>query len=230
MQSSLSQAIPKVISFDCYGTLVQWREVLCAHIAQVLVGRQLPHLDPVDILDTFSKHSRRLEIERPHRLYKTILRQGFAAAFSAHGVTASEDDIEHVAESIKLMGPHPDTVEALTRLKRRFRLAIFTNSDDDLIAHNVRLLGVPFDHVITAEQARAYKPDRRLFEHGWRAMRVDKSETVHVAMGMELDMQACHAIGVRGVWINRLGTQGIAAWKPYEELPDLTPLPSMLGV
>ena len=161
-------------------------------------------------------------------IYKAILRQGFSAAFRDHGVAASADDVEQAAESIKPMRPRPDTVEALTRLKARYRLAIFTNSDDDLIAHNLRLLGVPFDHVITAEQARAYKPDRRLFEYSWHAMGVDRSETVHVAMGMEIDMQACHALGVRGVWINRLGTTGVAAWKPYEELPDLRALPAML--
>lgn len=126
------------------------------------------------------------------------------------------------------MGPHPDTVEALTRLKARYRLAILTNSDDDLIAHNLRLLGVPFDHVITAEQARTYKPDLGLFEHAWRVMSVDRNETVHPSMGMELDMQACHALGTRGVWINRLDTTGVTAWKPYEELPDLRALPAML--
>lgn len=229
MPLAFSTSDPRIISFDCYGTLVQWHEVLGARIDNVLAQRQAGHVDPRDVLATFSAHSRRLAAQRPHVLYKSILRVGFAAAFRDHGVAASADDVEQVAQSIKTMGPHPDTVEALTRLKARYRLAIFTNSDDDLIAHNLRLLGVPFDHVITAEQARAYKPDPRLFEHAWRAMGVDRKETVHVAMGMELDMQACHALGVRGVWINRLGTTGNAAWKPYDELPDLRALPAMLG-
>ena len=228
MLPSLSTSVPKIISFDCYGTLVQWHEVLRAHIADVLAHHPIGHVDPADVLATFSTHSRKLEAQRPHLLYKTILRQGFASAFRDHGVAASADDVERVAESIKTMGPHPDTVEVLARLKARYRLAIFTNSDDDLIAHNLRLLKVPFDHVITAEQAGAYKPDRRLFEHAWRVMGVERNETVHVAMGMELDMQACHALGLRGVWINRLGATGVAAWKPYEELPDLRALPAML--
>lgn len=229
MHPSFSSVPPKIVSFDCYGTLVRWREVLGARIAAVLERRGASHLDPFVVLTTFSKHSRRLETQGEHLLYKSILRQGFAAAFQDHGVAASADDIEQVAECIKEMGPHPDTVEALTRLKARYRLAIFTNSDDDLIVHNVRLLGVAFDHVITAEQARAYKPNRRIFEHAWRTMGVDRSETVHVAMGMDLDMQPCHALGVRGVWINRLGMTGVEKWKPYEELPDLRALPELLG-
>lgn len=229
MHPAFSSSPPKVISFDCYGTLVQWYEVLSAQVADVLARRDAAHLDPIEVLTTFSRHSRRLETQKDHLLYKSILRQGFAAAFQEQGVAASADDVEQVAESIKTMGPHPDTVAALTRLKSRYRLAIFTNSDNDLIAHNLRLLGVPFDHVITAERARAYKPSHRLFEHAYHAMGVDRSETVHVAMGMDLDMQACHGLGVRAVWINRRGTQAVAAWKPYEELPDLRALPELLG-
>lgn len=229
MKSSLNTPAPKVITFDCYGTLVQWREVLRDRIRDVLIHRGAAELDPIVLLNTFSNHSRRLETQKEHQLYKTILRTGFTAAFKDHGIQADANDIERVAESIKDMGPHPDTVEALKRLKSRYRLAIFTNSDNDLIVHNLRLLGVPFDHVITAEQARAYKPNHRIFEFGYNTMGVDKSETVHVAMGMDLDMKACHGLGVRAVWINRLGIAGAEEWRPYEELPDLRALPEMLG-
>ena len=86
MLPSLSTSVPKIISFDCYGTLVQWHEVLRAHIADVLAHHPIGHVDPADVLATFSTHSRKLEAQRPHLLYKTILRQGFASAFRDHGV------------------------------------------------------------------------------------------------------------------------------------------------
>ncbi|HEY4254201.1 MAG TPA: haloacid dehalogenase type II [Roseomonas sp.] len=222
--------VPKVISFDCYGTLVRWREVLHEAIGAVLARRGAAALEPFDVLDTFTTHARRLEAQADHLLYKAILRQGFAAAFNDHGVAASADDVEAVAESIKTMGPHPETVEVLRRLRSRYRLAIFTNSDDDLIAHNIRLLGVPIDHVITAEQAQAYKPSRGIFEHAHTVMGVTKEETVHVAMSMVLDMQACHALGIRGIWINRRGERGNPDWLPYTELPDLRGVPGLLGL
>lgn len=220
---------PKVISFDCYGTLVQWREVLLAEIGSVLDRYGAPAIDPSDVLGTYSAHARQLEQQSEFIPYNSILRQGFSAAFAQLGVGASKADVEAVADSVKRMGPHPETVEVLGRLKRRYRLAIFTNSEDELIGHVIRLLRVPIDHVVTAEQARAYKPDRRLFEHAHQVMGVTKDETIHVAMSMTLDVQACHQLGIRSVWVNRLGDAGNPAWQPYVELPDLSGLPGLLG-
>ena len=213
--------VPKVITFDCYGTLVQWYEVLLREIGAVLAARGRDAGEASAVLGTFSRHSRRLEAERPHRLYKDILRTGFRAALAEHGLAAGEDAAERLATAIPSMGPHPEVPDALRRLRERYKLAIFTNSDEDLIAHNVARIGVPFDHVITAERARAYKPSRQIFEHGYRAMGVTKDETVHVAMGMFLDMKACHDLGVRGIWVNRLAQHGNPDWLPYAEVPDL---------
>ena len=212
---------PKVITFDCYGTLVQWYEVLLREIGAVLLAQGRNAGEASAVLDTFSQHSRRLEAERPHRLYKDILRTGFRAALREHSVAASEDVVERLATTIPSMGPHPEVPDALRRLRERYKLAIFTNSDEDLIVHNVARLGVPIDFVITAERAQAYKPSRQLFEHAYRTMGVTKDETVHVAMGMFLDMKACHDLGVRGIWVNRLGQRGNPDWLPYAEVPDL---------
>lgn len=219
---------PKVITFDCYGTLVQWYEVLLREIGAVLVAQHRDIAGASEVLDTFSQHSRRLEAERPHRLYKDILRMAFRAALAEHGLAPHEGDVERLATAIPTMGPHPEVPSALRRLRERYKLAIFTNSDDDLIVHNVARIGVPFDFVITAERAQAYKPSSQLFEYGYRTMGVSKDETVHVAMGMFLDMKACHDLGVRGIWVNRLGQRGNPNWLPYAEVPDLDEAASLL--
>ncbi len=215
--------IPKIITFDCYGTLVRWREVLLHEIS-----RLFPETDVTAFLDTFSRHSAVLRDERPHRLYKDILRQSFASTLRDHLLPPSDDNIARLASSIVTMGPHPEVPGVLRRLRERYKLAIFTNSDDDLIVHNVAKLGVPIDYIITAERAQAYKPSRQIFEYGHRIMGVTKEETVHVAMSMVLDMQACHALGIRGIWINRTGEKGNPNWLPYEELPDLNGVPGLL--
>jgi 2-haloalkanoic acid dehalogenase type II len=212
---------PKVITFDCYGTLVQWYEVLLREIGAVLVAKGRDAAGASAVLDTFSRHSRRLEAERPHRLYKDILHTGFHAALTEHGLSPEEDVVERLATTIPTMGPHPEVPDALRRLSERYKLAILTNSDEDLIVHNVARLGVHIDFVITAEHAQAYKPSRHLFEHAYRTMGVTKDETVHVAMGMFLDMKACHELEVRGIWVNRLGQRGNPDWLPYAEVPDL---------
>ena len=212
---------PKVITFDCYGTLVQWYEVLLREIGAVLVAQGRDAADASAVLDTFSKHSRRLEAERPHRLYKDVLRTAFRAALTEHGLSPDDEAVERLATAIPTMGPHPEVPDALRRLRERYKLAIFTNSDEDLIVHNLARLGVPIDFVITAERAQAYKPSRQIFEHAYRTMGVTKDETVHVAMGMFLDMKACHDLGVRGIWVNRLGQRGNPDWLPYAEVADL---------
>jgi 2-haloacid dehalogenase len=212
---------PKVITFDCYGTLVQWYEVLLQAIGAVLVANDRNPEEAPGVLDTFSQHSRRLEAERPHRLYKDILRTGFRAALTAHSLPTGEDVVERLAATIPTMGPHPEVPDVLRRLRERYKLAILTNSDEDLIVHNVARLGVPIDFVVTAERAQAYKPSRQVFEYAYHVMGVTKDETVHVAMGMFLDMKACHEIGVRGIWVNRLGQHGNPEWLPYAEVSDL---------
>jgi 2-haloacid dehalogenase len=146
-----------------------------------VLARHGSALDPFVLLDSYSAEAKPLQNgthqNGQHLGYKVILRRGYAAAFAKHGIPATAEEIESIVESIRTMGPHPETVDVLRRLKTRYRLAIFTNSDDDLIVHNVRLLQVPIDHVITAEQAQAYKPSRRIFEHAHRAMGVTKDET-----------------------------------------------------
>ncbi len=213
---------PKIITFDCYGTLVQWYEVLLREIGATLAARGWDEAATAPaLLDAFSAQGRRLTAEEPYRRYGDILRIGFGAAFREFGLAPDADDIERIVSSLTTMGPHPEVPDALRRLRERYKLAIFTNSDDDLIAPVVARLGVPFDYVITAEQARAYKPSRRLFEYGYGRMGVTSGETVHVAMGMYWDMKARHELGLRGIWVNRRGESGNPDWLPYAEVPDL---------
>ena len=193
---------PKIITFDCYGTLVQWYEVLGHEIAATLAGQGGTDIRASAILDTFSIESRRLMQERPHRLYSEILRAGFATAFEAHGLSVDAGDIERIASSPMTMGPHPEVPDALRRLRKRYRLAIFTNSDDALIAPTVENIGVPFDYVITAQQAQAYKPSRDLFEFGYRRMGVAPEE----------DGACRHGYG--------LGHEGLSRTRPSRHLGE----------
>lgn len=156
------------------------------------------------------------------------MRIGFVAAFAEHGLTPGDDEIERIASSPMKMGPHPEVPGALRRLRERYKLAIFTNSDDDLIAPTVESIGVPFDYVITAQQASAYKPSRDLFEYAYRKMSVSPDETVHVAMGMYWDMKARHELGLRGIWMNRRGETGNPDWLPYAEVSDLNGAAALL--
>lgn len=212
---------PHVITFDCYGTLVNWHQVFLREIGAVLSNHKDDPANAAKILDSFSAQSRRLTAEKPHRLYKDILRMGFTAAFRQYGVSPNAEAIERLAHAPATMEPHPDVPGALRRLKERYKLAIFTNSDDDLIGPTAARIGVPFDFIITSQHARAYKPSRELFGYAYEQMAVKPEHTVHVAMGMYTDMKACHELGLRGVWVNRNGERGNPDWMPYAEVRDV---------
>src|SRR4051812_7840895 len=107
---------PKIVTFDCYGTLVQWYKVLSREIDATLRKLGVTDVSATMVIDGFSAQGRRLTAEKPHRLYKDILRVGFAAAFAEHGLTPDKGEIERIALSPMTMGPHPEVPAALRRL------------------------------------------------------------------------------------------------------------------
>ncbi len=117
----------------------------------------------------------------------------------------------------------------LQRLRSQFRLTIISNSDDELIAGTVGAIGVPIDSVITAQQARAYKPDHQLFRHAHAVMGVAPEEAVHVGMGQVTELKAFHELGIRAVWIDRLGETLNPDWAPDAVVSDLIGLPELLA-
>ncbi len=147
-------------------------------------------------------------------------------AGSGHAATA--EDHETLLAALGQIAPHPEVPPALALLRARYRLGIISNTDDDLIAGTVSAMGTPVDFVVTAQQARAYKPDHRLFQHAHAAMGVTQDETVHVGMGQVTDMKVCHELGIRSVWIDRIGEPPNAAWPPGAVLKDLSGLPDLL--
>ncbi len=222
---------PKIITFDCYGTLVQWHRALRA-AALAIISR---HLGEVEAANQAAALANRLRVvaatqqERPpFRSYKSVLRSSLVETLAETGYNTTMDDQETLLSILRRIEPHPEVPAALDRLHARYRLAIISNTDDDLIAGTVAAIGTPIDFVITAQQAQAYKPDHRLFLHAYSTMGVTKDETVHVGMGQFTDLKVCHELGIRSVWINRLGEAPNPNWPPDAVLDDLSGLPELL--
>ena len=224
---------PNIITFDCYGTLVQWHAALRSAVEAVLSrhGMRASGSPGDDVaaatVNTLREAAMALQLG-PYRSYRTILRAALATALTEAGHQPTEADGDTLLSSLHAIPPHPEVPAAMERLRARYRLAIISNTDDDLIAGTVAGLGVPIDFVVTAEQARAYKPDHRLFEFAHRAMGVTKDETVHVGMGQFTDMKVCRECGIRGVWIDRSGEPANPVWASDAVLPDLARLPDLL--
>lgn len=133
-------------------------------------------------------------------------------------------------ESVARWQPFADTVEALRLLKKRYRLAVLSNIDDDLFAATAPKLGVEFDHVITAQQARAYKPSREVFRLAEERIGMKPEEWLHVAQSVYHDIVPAKTLGLATVWVNRSSARaGIGAVRASTvranlEVPDLKTL------
>lgn len=204
---------PEWLTFDCYGTLIQWDEGLLAAVEKILALRQGAEIDPHLLIKVYDHYEHELEAQRPHKSFRTVAGEGLRLAMEELKLPYAASDIEILTSSISKMPPFPEVPGALGQLKAMgFKLCIISNTDDDIIAGNVAQLGGHIDRVITAEQAGAYKPSRQTFEHAHKALGVSREEIVHICASPHLDLAAARDIGFRCVWINRG-----SARKPLED-------------
>ena len=219
---------PSWVTFDCYDTLVEFP---IDKATRELLGPRAEEIDVTAFLADFEARRFQTTTHRPYQPYRDVLRQTLAEAMRAHGLPYRDQDGDALVAAVPTWGPYPDVPPALERLRAGgLRLAIITNSDDDLMARNVASIGVPIDRVITAEQAGAYKPAPAIFAYALLALGCGPEELLHVAQGFAYDIVPAHALGWRRVWVNRYRKAGDPAYGPYDELPDLAPLPAMLGL
>ena len=218
----------QIVTFDAYATLINFE--LAPTTLKVLADRlDLDGLDVDEFLDDF-RVMRFQAVLEAYRPYHEILHSSLRNAMRLHGLEYRESDGDALVEAVPTFGPWPEVPDALRALKKKYEIAIISNTDDDLIARNVENIGVEFDYVITAQQAKAYKPDRQTFEYAFQTMDVDPSQVIHVAQGWEYDHIPTRDLGLkRRVWINRYGRRGSSDYQPYDELPDLSGLPALLG-
>ena len=222
--------MPKIITFDCYGTLVQWHRTMRDAAGSVLSahGTDFSDAQAASLADGIRSTAVVHQQREPYRTYASVLRSSLDEALAAAGHAATEEDHRALWSILSRIAPHPDTPAALARLRTRYRLGIISNTDDELIAGTLAAIGTPVDFVFTAQQAMAYKPDHQLFEYAHVRMKVTKDETIHVAMGQFSDLKVCNELGIRSVWIDREGEPLDPAWSPDAVLPDLSALPELL--
>jgi len=221
--------MPKLVTFDCYATLVDFN--LRPPVEKILGDRLNQHkLDKEAFFNDFRVMRFQACLE-PYMRYSTMLRTTLEYSMTLHGLPYRDSDGDAIIEAVKNFGPFPEVPEALRRLKEKYKIGIISNSDDDILQHNVDLLGVDFDYVVSAEQVGAFKPKLEAFTKAWSKMGHEPHEVIHVAQGWEYDMLPTYKLGIaRRVWINRRSQPGSEAFMPYDELPNLSDLPSLLGV
>ncbi len=211
----------EILTFDCYGTLINWEAGLLPAIHRVLAAHG-KDIDDATLLKLYGDFEERFE-QTPYRTYREVLESVVRQFGVELGFTPTADEVRSLPDSLPTWNPWPDTVAALRQLKTRYRLAIFSNVDDDLFAGTRSQLEVAFDEVITAQQARAYKPSLTLFELALNRVNTPAHRVLHVAQSIYHDVVPAQTLGLATVWVNRPSARpGVGAVKAAEAKPDLT--------
>ena len=210
----------KVLTFDCYGTLIDWETGLLAALRPILDAHGASAGDEY-LLELYGQFETEVESGR-YRRYREVLTAVLRRIGDELGFAPSEAEMAAFAASVGDWPAFDDSADALARLRERFQLAVITNCDDDLFAASARRLGEPFQWIITAEQVRAYKPDHAVFEHAWMTIGAPRERILHVAQSLFHDHAPAKELGLLTVWVDRRrGRARSGAMPPAEMAPDL---------
>jgi 2-haloacid dehalogenase len=209
-----------VLSFDCYGTMIDWEAGIFSAMRPILAAHG-KRVNDVTVLKMYSE----LELEAEQKSYISY-REVLQAVVRGFGerleFDPSEAEMRSLPESLTGWEPFPDTIAALRELKTRYKLAVISNIDDDMFAGTVPKLGVKFDHVITAQQALCYKPCKKIFQIAKARFGVATEKWLHVGQSIYHDVIPAQAMGIAAVWVNRPSPrEGAGATKAAAGKPDL---------
>jgi 2-haloacid dehalogenase len=216
---------PRYISFDCYGTLIKFE--MDSTIARVFGDRL-----PADVLAAFcaSAEAYRFdEVLGEYKPYRQVIRDATRRAARRHRVEYRDADGDQLYDAIGSWGPQPGVAAALNVLAAHWPLVILSNAADDQIAHNVARLGASFHQVITAEQARAYKPRMAPFEYMLERLGCAPEEIVHVSSSPRYDLITARELGFPHLVLLDRDYEPPQPWIGYQVIRDLAELPARLG-
>jgi 2-haloacid dehalogenase len=216
------------ITFDCYGTLIDWEAGILPALRGVLAAHRQSMPDAT-LLELYGEFEAQAETG-PYVSYRSVLESVVRQFGERCDFRPSPADLRSLHESIPAWTPFPDTVASLQKLAQRYQLAVISNIDDDLFAETRKHLGVEFADVITAQQARSYKPSLNNFRLALRKLGIEPSRLLHAAQSVYHDVVPAQSLGIRAVWVNResarpgVGAVRVASGKPDLEVPDLATL------
>ena len=209
-------------TFDCYGTLIDWNGGIGGELARLFRDGSLPRL-----LERYHELEPEVQAEDPERSYRTVLALTLQRLAAGEDLELPDGEADALARSLPSWPPFPEAPAELEEARSRgWRLAILSNTDRDFIAASKARLGVPFDETIVASEIGSYKPGHRHWSEFFARTHADRDRHVHVAASLFHDIAPANELGLRSVWVNRLGET--AGPQPTREVSDLTGLADVL--
>ncbi len=211
----------RAITFDCYGTLIDWESGILDALRPILEDNEIKVTDD-RILALYSEFEPEAQ-SGGYMEYRAVLRSVMYSFASRFGFSIEGDEAHALANSLPHWQPFPDTVAALQELKKHYKLAILSNIDDDLFADSAVHLEVPFDAIITAQQVRSYKPGKAHFAEALERLDLEPHQILHAAESLYHDVATARPMGFRTVWVNRHACRpGSSAARVSDVQPEFT--------
>lgn len=220
-----------LLTFDCYGTLIDWRSGILGALSPLLAEHGVAVEDD-QILQTYAEIEAEIQAG-PYKSYASVLRELLAKLAERFGFLPGPAEFGVIVDSLPAWPPFDDTVESLKKLKTKYKLGIISNTDDDLFAQTNKRLEVEFDYIITAAQAGAYKPDHKMFNFAFDKIGLPREKVLHIAQSLFHDHLPAKELGLTTVWINRskmIPGRISSAVRPDAEFPDLASLVKAVGL
>lgn len=217
---------PKFITFDCYGTLIDFQVGL---MTRTLLAAQVDTARMPAFLADFSAY-RFDEALGPWQPYADLLKNALRRSCRRWRLPTHDAAAQQIYDAIPTWGPHPDVPAALATLAKEFPLVILSNASDHQIPHNVAKLGAPFHAVYTAEQARAYKPRLAAFEYMIDQLGCDPADLLYVSSSLRYDLMSAYDVGIRHCAYIERGHGPSTTYYGYPTLKDLSELPALVGL
>lgn len=210
----------KWLTFDCYGTLIDWDAGIQACLASLW-----PDADADRLLERYHEIEPRVQ-QGSALSYRDVLAQALGLLAGEEGLPLAPGDEAALAESLPSWRPFPEVPGALADLRGRgFNLVILSNTDPDLLAASLARIGVPVEGAITAAEAGSYKPAHGHWHRFFEQFQADREDHLHVGASVFHDLEPAAELGLRAVWINRLRETSEAP--RAAELKDLSRLPEV---
>jgi len=208
-------------TFDCYGTLIDWNGGIGGVLGDLFGAERAPEL-----LARYHRLEPEVQAEE-YRSYAEVLTLTLERLASENDLSIPEGESGVLARSLPEWPVFREVPDGLAELRRRgWQLAILSNTDRALIVESEKSIGIPFDLVITAEDVGSYKPEHGHWDRFFESTTANREHHVHVGASLFHDVAPARELGLKVVWINRLGEA--ADPEPDRELPDLSGLPDAL--
>ncbi len=212
----------KVLTFDCYGTLIDWESGI-TNALRPLLARCGKTLSRDEVLATFARHEAAQESETPSMIYSELLGAVHSRMASEWGIEPSSEESKAFGSSVPDWPAFADSSAALQYLKNHYKLAILSNVDRESFKRSNTRLQVKFDYVFTAQDIGSYEPNLYNFEYMIEKLReagYRQDEILHTAESLFHDHLPANQAGLASAWIYRRHAQeGFGATHPPAEMP-----------